>query len=56
MERVQIALPVRGFGETSRRDAWWVQPVVVFAGLSAFLVYSTWAAFQGAYYRYGGYL
>ena len=56
MDRVQIAIPVRGFGETARRDAWWVQPAVVFAGLATFLVYSTWAAFQGAYYTYEGYL
>ena len=56
MERVQIAIPVRGFGETSRRDTWWLQPAAVFAGFTAFIVYSTWAAFQGEYYAYGGYL
>jgi hypothetical protein len=42
----------RHFGETSRHDLWWVQPVAVFLGLSAFIVYSTWAAFQGNYYTY----
>ena len=31
-----------------RRDAWWVQPLLVFLGLGAFVVYSTWAAFQGS--------
>ena len=56
MDRVQIAIPVRGFGETSRRDRWWIQPVAVFIGLSTFLVYSTWAAFQGEHYSYGSYL
>jgi hypothetical protein len=30
-----------------RRDNWWVQPALVFLGLSAFVVYSTWAAFLG---------
>lgn len=44
------------FGETSRPDAWWLQPAVVFAGLAAFVVYSTWAAFQGQHYRFGSYL
>jgi hypothetical protein len=39
-----------------RRDAWWVQPLVVFLGLSTFIVYSTWAAFQNAHYTYGPYL
>ena len=46
----------RAFGETSRRDAWWVQPLVVFLGLSGFIVYSTWAAFQNAHYEFGSYL
>lgn len=46
----------RSFGETLRRDFWWVQPLLVFLGLSAFIVYSTWAAFQGEHYRFGPYL
>jgi len=46
----------RRFGQTARRDAWWVQPAIVFLGLSIFLVYSTWAAFQGAHYTFGPYL
>src|ERR1700677_2110925 len=49
----------RRFGETSRTDAWWVQPLLVFLGFSTFIVYSTWAAFQGTqsdhcYYWFGG--
>ena len=46
----------RSFGETARRDAWWIQPLLVFLGLSLFIVYSTWAAFQGNHYEYGPYL
>lgn len=49
-------LPRRGFGETSRPDLWWVQPLLVSLGFSAFIVYSTWAAFQGEHYRFGSYL
>lgn len=54
----QAAWPLRqvGFGQTSRRDAWWVQPLLTFAGLSAFVIYSTWAAFQGTHYEFGPYL
>lgn len=37
----------RGLGVTRRKDNWWLQPVAVFLGLSAFGVYSTWAALQG---------
>ena len=39
-----------------RRDAWWIQPLLVFAGLGSFIVYSTWAAFQNAHYTHGPYL
>jgi hypothetical protein len=53
MSRVDIPLTRRGFGETSRSDIWWVVPVAVFLGLSAFIVYATWAAFQGAHYIHG---
>ena len=54
----QAAWPLveRRFGQTRRRDAWWVQPLVTFLGLSAFVVYSTWAAFQGNHYEFGPYL
>ena len=51
-----VQLTRRGFGRTMRRDAWWVQPLVVFLILGAFVAYATWAAFQGEYYRYGPYL
>ena len=39
-----------------RRGAWWAYPVMVFLALSAFVVYSTWAAFQGEHYFFGNYL
>jgi hypothetical protein len=39
-----------------RRDAWWLQPLVVFVILGSFVVYATWAAFQNAHYRFGNYL
>ncbi len=51
------SLPVRrSFGETMRRGAWWLPSVLTFIGLGAFVVYSTWAAFQGDHYRFGNYL
>lgn len=50
-----LPLPqLRSLGETSRKDAWWLQPVATFAGLFAFIVYSTWAAFQGNHYWFAG--
>src|SRR5918912_4074518 len=56
MAHAQLPIVQRGFGETFRRDAWWVQPLTVFTILSAFVVYATWAAFQNAHYTYGPYL
>src|SRR4051794_29605658 len=41
------------FGRTSRRDPWWLSPTAVFLGFSAFIVYSTWAAWQGNHYTFG---
>ncbi|HEX3334606.1 MAG TPA: hypothetical protein VHS57_09705 [Acidimicrobiales bacterium] len=38
---------------TLRKDNWWVEPVVTVAILSAFVVYSTWAAFVGKDYYAG---
>ena len=45
-----------GFGQTSRRDAWWIQTLSVFLILSAFVIYATWAAFQGKNYFSSPYL
>lgn len=58
MAQVDVHLPQRRevaqFGATRRTDRWWVQPLVVLLALSAFIVYTTWAAFQGSHYFYGG--
>jgi hypothetical protein len=57
MAEARLSLPmVRRFGETERRDPWWAQPLAVFVVLSAFIVYATWAALQGAHYHHGPYL
>ena len=51
-----MTLGPRGFGQTTRRDAWWTTPLATFLVLSAFVVYATWAAFQNAHYTFGPYL
>lgn len=56
MTNATVPLTRRRFLDTRRRDAWWIQPLVVFVILSSFLVYATWAAFQNAHYTYGPYL
>ncbi|MCP3903059.1 MAG: succinate dehydrogenase [Planctomycetes bacterium] len=57
MTRTELPLPQlkrRGFGATSRIDLWWLMPLAVFLGLGAFIVYSTWAAFQAKEYYFAG--
>ncbi len=56
MATAAVPLAQRRFGETSRRDSWWVQPLAVFLGFGGFIVYSTLAAFQGDHYFWGPYL
>lgn len=51
-----VSITRRGFGETARRDFWWVTPAITFIVFGSFIVYSTWAAFQGEHYRFGPYL
>ena len=52
--RVQLG-GTRGGPEatTLRQDRWWIQPVVTVSILTAFVIYSTWAAFQNRYYYVG---
>jgi hypothetical protein len=56
MQVIPVTDVSRGFGTTSRRDAWWAAPLAVFVALSTFLVYVNWASFQNAHYWYGPYL
>jgi hypothetical protein len=51
MAEGKLSLPVvRAYGETGRKDLWWVQPLAVCLGFTMFIVYSTWAAFQNEHY------
>lgn len=46
----------QGFAETCREDDWWRGPFATFLMIVAFLIYSTWALFQGAHYYADPYL
>jgi hypothetical protein len=54
MSHATVPLVRRKAFKTQRRDRWWVQPLVIFVILSAFIVYATWAAFQNAHYTVAG--
>lgn len=44
------------FPQAQRKDIWWLEPLVYFVGLGLFIIYATWAAFQGKHYAYEPYL
>ena len=46
----------QGALSTSRVDAWWSFPAATALGLTAFVVYTTWAALQGEHYYAAPYL
>ncbi len=58
-----IVINVTGFAKTLRNDNWWLYPGLVLFGLTGFLVYGFWSAWQADFYWYsagqegfGGYL
>src|SRR5262245_30026013 len=56
MPQLDVPLKRLRVGQTSRRDAWWGPQAITFVILTFFVVYATWAAFQGKDYHYGPYL
>ncbi len=55
MTRAPISLPQqRDFLKTTRRDLWWLFPAITLVYFLSFIVYSTWAAFQGSHYWFDG--
>ncbi len=38
------------FGDTQRKDMWWLPPLSIFLGLSAFVVYTTFRIFYNGHY------
>ncbi len=50
-EAGRVPLPIN-----SRKDTWWIKPLLVFLGLSTFGIYATWRAFENRYYSWGPYL
>lgn len=51
MTQLTSAAPAHGFGATSRRDNWWLGPLLTLLGLLAFIVYSTWAGMAGNFFE-----
>lgn len=45
MSSIDVPLTKRGFGATQRTDNWWVEPLLIFLGYFAFLIYANYAVF-----------
>jgi hypothetical protein len=56
MAHVDVPIERVKFLRTSRRDNWWVAPLVVFLILGSFVAYATFRAIEGTNYHYGNYL
>ncbi|MEQ1886838.1 MAG: succinate dehydrogenase [Bryobacteraceae bacterium] len=54
MSSIDVPLKKGGFGSTSRTDNWWVEPLLVFLGYLAFILYANWALFEAKEYHYVG--
>ena len=54
--QAQLLAPRRRFLQSERKDLWWVKPALTLLVFSAFIVYTTWRAFEGALYWHGPYL
>jgi hypothetical protein len=51
-----VETKLANFGDTERRDAWWVEILPVVILLGGFGVYATLRAFEGKFYEWGPYL
>jgi hypothetical protein len=56
MQAIPVKIVPQGFGETRRRDWWWIEPMIVVIVFSSFLGYGTWAAMQNEHFEFGPYL
>ena len=56
MAEVDVPVQRLRFGQTQRKDAWWLMPLVTFVVFSSFVTYVTWALLQGENYWHGPYL
>ena len=56
MTHPELTLTDRRAFHTQRRDTWWLQPLAVFVGLGAFIVYATFRVLEGEHFISGPYL
>ena len=50
MSSIDVPLRNGGFGKTMRKDAWWVEPLLIFLGYAAFILYANYAVLPAGYW------
>lgn len=54
MSDTALDIRKKAYASTLRVDKWWLESALVVAGFTAFIIYSTWAAFQAEFYWWNG--
>jgi hypothetical protein len=54
MSSIDVPLKNGGFGSTMRKDAWWLEPLLVFLSYMAFIIYANYAILENNYYELPG--
>jgi hypothetical protein len=54
MSSIDVPLTKRGFGTTLRTDRWWAEPLLIFLGYLAFIVYANYAILENGFYELPG--
>ncbi|HEU4402778.1 MAG TPA: succinate dehydrogenase [Candidatus Polarisedimenticolia bacterium] len=55
-ETLRVGAHPVGFAATTRSDRWWMGVLATCLGLTAFILYATWAAFQSGHYWHNPYV
>ncbi|HEY9684661.1 MAG TPA: hypothetical protein V6C86_23975 [Oculatellaceae cyanobacterium] len=57
MQEVQTSTKQKAHqGLTTRKDTWWLEPLLVAVGFAGFIIYGTFRAFENAHYEFNHYL
>lgn len=56
MSEAKTAKPVSHPEMTTRKDNWWLEPLLIATGFTAFIIYATYRVFENGLYEYNQYL
>ena len=56
MSEAKTAKPVSHPEMTTRKDNWWLEPLLIATGFTAFIIYATYRVFENGLYEHNQYL